>query len=417
MPLMFVPPAATEAAARLHAAGFAAVIVGGAVRDSLLGRPAKDWDLATSATPEQVLRVFPRASVTTRFGTTLVPSSDGLLEVTTFRSEADYADYRRPSTIAFTTDLSQDLARRDFTINAMAYDPVTDTLLDPFGGRGDLAIGQLRAVGVAGERFGEDALRLLRAIRFAATLGFTLENATAAAAARQAPLTRHLAAERVGMELARVVSAAYPGPALVKAAQLGLLEAFVPGLNAPTGALRHGAIVLEAMGPGVGPVERLAALTHHARTTASDAASATFERFLSLALGEDTARNASSIIAATGLGLALRGADLIKAMRPWAPEELAASLRVRYACELATRGHGSAALAAFGEELGRVVALGLPRMPTELAVGGADLLALGLKPGPRFGAILRELLDAVAEGQVPNQREPLLIALRTAAAR
>ena len=135
MSLVILPPEVAAAAARLHAAGFATVVVGGAVRDSLLGRPAKDWDLATAATPEQVLRVFPAASVTTRFGTTLVPSAAGLLEVTTFRSEADYADYRRPSTVSFTTDLAQDLSRRDFTVNALAYDPASNTVIDLFGGQ------------------------------------------------------------------------------------------------------------------------------------------------------------------------------------------------------------------------------------------------------------------------------------------
>lgn len=407
-----VPPEAAEAARRLHNAGFAAVVVGGAVRDSLLGRPAKDWDLATAATPEQVLRVFPHASVTTRFGTTLVPSALGLLEITTFRSEADYADYRRPSTVAFTTDLAQDLSRRDFTVNALAYDPVTDTIIDLFGGESDLAARRLRAVGVAEDRFGEDALRLLRAIRFVATLGFTLDPATAKAAARQASLTRHLAPERVGTELVRLVAAPHAGAALLEAARLGLLDAFFPSLAAPTGSLRHGALALDALGVHAHPVERLAALTHYARTAPAEASRAVFDCLMALALGEDIARDVAALIAATGLSTDLRGPDLAKAMRPWSETELAAAFRIRSACERAVSGGQKPAVLTLGVEAQRVLALGLPRSIAELVIGGDDLVALGLRPGPRFGAILRELLDAITEGRLANHREQLLAAAR-----
>ena len=267
------------------------------------------------------------------------------------------------------------------------------------------------------ERFGEDALRLLRAIRFAATLGFTLDPATATAAARQAALTRHLAPERIGMELARLIGAPRPAKALLEAFRLGLLDAFFPGLAAPTGSLRHGVIALETLEVGVHPFERLAVLLHHARSTPSEAAKATFDCLLRLALGEEAARAAAGVINATGLVTDLRGSDLAKAMRPWSQQELAAAFRVRAACERAVSGGQKADVEALRREAERVLALGLPRSVAELAIGGDDLLALGLRPGPAFGAILREILDAVTEGRLRNERAALLAAAREFAAR
>jgi len=230
----------------LWGAGHAAYVVGGSVRDVLLGRPTGDWDLATSALPEVTAGLFATTRYENRFGTVAVASADPSIddvEITTFRSDHDYADFRRPHRIEFTDDLVLDLARRDVTVNAIAWGaegggPSTRSatrLVDPFAGRADISRRVLRAVGEPGDRFAEDALRMLRVIRFAATLGFAIEPRTLKAIGSNAELVRHLSGERIAMELRALLAAPRPSVGLRLLADTGILASVSPELAAQPG--------------------------------------------------------------------------------------------------------------------------------------------------------------------------------------
>ncbi len=218
-----VPSAVHTLCGTLRSAGFAAYPVGGCVRDMLLGRKPGDWDVTTAALPEQVQALF-RHTVPTgiRHGTVTVLLEDMGIEVTTFRRETGYADGRHPDAVTFDAGLTEDLARRDFTVNAMALDE-NGEVVDPFGGREDLTAGLIRCVGDPDRRFGEDALRMLRAIRFAAQLGFTIEHTTAAAMEQNARRTFTLSGERIKAEMEKILLS--PRPEWVgKAVEAGLLN-------------------------------------------------------------------------------------------------------------------------------------------------------------------------------------------------
>ncbi|MCX5675205.1 MAG: hypothetical protein NTX87_09360, partial [Planctomycetota bacterium] len=192
---------------RLREAGHEALLAGGCVRDLLLGRPAKDYDVATSARPEEVLRLFPKAlTVGVSFGVVVVADGPLQVEVATFRSDLGYTDGRRPDQVAF-TDARHDAARRDFTINGMFLDPAGGEVVDYVGGRKDLEARIIRAVGDPRARFAEDHLRMLRAVRFAAELGFAIDGGTAAAIQELAPKAARVSGERVAMELERLLTA------------------------------------------------------------------------------------------------------------------------------------------------------------------------------------------------------------------
>jgi poly(A) polymerase len=221
---------------RLRAEGHSAWLVGGCVRDLLLGRAPKDFDVATSARPEALLRLFPRSGqVGAHFGVVLVRDGDAQAEVATFRSDLDYTDGRRPGAVHFETSPEQDVLRRDFTINALLLDPVTSKVLDHTGGRADLAAGVIRAIGDPVQRFREDHLRLLRAVRFAARLNFTIEPDTFSAMQELAPAIRGISAERVRDEISRILieGGARRGFELLDAS--GLLQEILPEVSALKG--------------------------------------------------------------------------------------------------------------------------------------------------------------------------------------
>ncbi|MDZ4248134.1 MAG: hypothetical protein U1D32_02580, partial [Patescibacteria group bacterium] len=202
-PTIELPAGVRRIIADLAGAGFEAYAVGGGVRDRLLGREPKDWDVATPATPEQIQKVFPKAVYANRFGTVGVKVGPELYEVTTYRAETEYRDARHPEKVTFVKKLEDDLARRDFTVNAMATDG--KRLVDPFGGQSDLKAKRIRAVGNPYERFREDALRLIRAVRFAVELGFVIEAETLAAVTKHAARLKLISAERVRDEFMRIL--------------------------------------------------------------------------------------------------------------------------------------------------------------------------------------------------------------------
>jgi len=228
-----LPAGALEIINTLKNKGFQAWLVGGCLRDLLLKLPVEEWDITTSARPEEVSKLFPKVIPTgIAYGTVMIILPDGEYEVTTFRSDARYVDGRHPSNVVFTNDLHQDLSRRDFTINALAYDPVTDQLIDDFNGQKDLQNKIIRSVGNPQERFSEDGLRSVRACRFAASLEFKIENETFAAIPKTLETSKKVALERIHDELIKMLAARKPSIGLELMRQGGLLNLFLPELVA-----------------------------------------------------------------------------------------------------------------------------------------------------------------------------------------
>jgi tRNA nucleotidyltransferase (CCA-adding enzyme) len=262
-----VPSHVRDVCAKLTAAGFQAVTVGGAVRDALLGRAPGDWDIATSARPEQVMIQF-RHTIPTglQHGTVTVVTGKGVdthVEVTTFRGEGAYSDARRPDHVVFGVPLVDDLARRDLVVNAIAYDPAKQELIDPFGGQGDITAKRLRAVGNAVDRFTEDGLRVMRAVRFAAQLEFELDPETEAGIAPALPSLAKVSRERVCVELRKILEAREPSRGLSLARRTGIVKSVLPDLDA---AITSEADWLEAV-DGAHVDVRLAALLAPLRST------------------------------------------------------------------------------------------------------------------------------------------------------
>src|SRR5438067_11174791 len=246
VPQIQVPADVERVVVRLVAAGHEAYVVGGSVRDALRGVDPHDWDIATNATPEAIQKVFRQSLYLNRFGTVVVRQGDHEIEVTTYRVEADYADHRHPTSVAFTDSLHEDLSRRDFTMNAMAWRPGVEgrpgELVDPFGGQRDLEARLVRAVGEPRERFREDALRMLRAVRFATLLDFRIDPRTADAIRESAPLAKTLSGERIQQEITKMLEAPKPSEAFRLLSDLGLLEVICPELEVAKGTPQDKAV-------------------------------------------------------------------------------------------------------------------------------------------------------------------------------
>jgi putative nucleotidyltransferase with HDIG domain len=227
-----------ELMATLWRADRSAYVVGGCLRDALIGREPADWDLTTDAAPETIAGLFPRALYENRFGTVVVRHAGVQYEITTFRRDATYSDFRHPDTVEFGSSIEEDLERRDFTVNAMAWgsSPGREpSFVDPYDGRGDLARELLRAVRDPDLRFREDALRMIRAVRLSATLGFEVEAETLASVARNAGLAVHLSGERIAAELVKLLAAPRPSIGLRLMAETGLLAVVLPELERQRG--------------------------------------------------------------------------------------------------------------------------------------------------------------------------------------
>lgn len=432
-----VPSYIYDVLRRLHAAGHQAYLVGGCVRDMLLGRVPHDWDVATDARPERVQELFPATYPQgIRFGTVGVLADGVPVEVTTFRREMGYDDHRRPSVVAFSDSVLEDLARRDFTMNAIAWDPVSGTLVDPYGGCEDIAGEVIRAVGDAEERFREDALRMLRAVRFAAQVGFTIEPETWSAIEREAFRTQHLSQERIRDELLRLLAADRAGEGLWLLQELGLLRYVLPELmgtdrmlqgkpGAPT-LLAHLIQTVDACPPD--PVLRLAALLHdvgklttrsvtpegrvvfHGHEVAGEEVARAVCRRLRLSK-EETERVATLVRMHM-----VQGPEVgKKALRRWLTAYGEAWVRdliaLRRADHVASGGDPDDNPFAdrLSRELEEVLAEGSALTVRDLAVSGHDVMAVtGLPPGPAVGSILRGLLERVLEDPTLNERETLL---------
>jgi tRNA nucleotidyltransferase (CCA-adding enzyme) len=257
--------------ARLRSQNFEAYLVGGAVRDLLLGKQPKDFDVATDARPDDLLRAFPKAVPTgLQHGTVTVVEAGAHYEVTTLRGESAYSDGRHPDAVRFVDDITADLARRDFTVNALAVDPSTGAVIDPFGGKCDLQARVLRAVGAPRERFAEDGLRVLRAARFVATLEFELDPATAAAIAPTLDTFRKVSPERVRDEWLKTMKARSPSRAFEVMRTSGMLGVTCPELLESVGCTQNRHHAYDVWGHAMAcldaapaaPVLRVAALLH-----------------------------------------------------------------------------------------------------------------------------------------------------------
>ena len=409
----------------LRSAGFGAYVVGGAIRDVIAGRVPADWDLATEATPDQMRALFPNARYENRFGTVGVPTDNGVVrEITTFRADSGSSDARRPDEVTFLPRIEGDLARRDFTINAIAYglapeasrraDPVADgAIVDPHGGVDDLASGLLRAVGDPAERFREDALRMLRAIRFVARFNLTVEPGTAAAIRRDAPLAARLSGERIGAEIEGILAAPHPARALQLAAELGILAAVAPALATEWSA--EVATRVEAVGSGnhpdaPDPLGRMSELLMP--ITDDDDVAALLESWrrprATIAAIQDI-RTLDHIIATAEAELERGHLDgpalrIAAAATTGDPRDAARQVTRRIATGRANRS-ATALLNACRES----DALQLPATASDLAIGGDELVArLGRTPGPWVAALLARLVDDVAHRRVANAEGDLL---------
>lgn len=430
-----IPADVSDVLERLHTAGQEAFVVGGCVRDAIRGVEPQDWDIATDAKPDRIQELFRRSLYTNRFGTVVVRTAEREIEVTTYRVEAEYSDARRPDSVEFTDSLLADLSRRDLTMNAMAWSG--GRLVDPHGGKADLDNRIIRAVGDPDERFREDALRMLRAVRFAAVLGMLIEPATAAAIARNAGLAEGLSGERVNQEITKMLLADRPSAGVRLLSELGLLAVICPELEVcrripqdkavAQDVFEHSLLALDAVErPDL--VLRLAALLHDVGK-AETMADGHFHQHEFV--GEHLSR---------------------RILRRWKfPKETVSQVAhlVRHHMFWYQDGWTDAAVRRFirnvgldniltlfelrradnigsGARAGKMYALDqlLLRVQEEiqranavstrdLAVDGNDLMAeLGLEPGPEVGRIQRELFERVLDDPDLNTRESLLALAR-----
>ena len=431
-----IPATVDSLLERLWSGGHAGFVVGGSIRDALLGREPADWDLATDARPEQLLELFPGALYENRFGTVVVREDGHQYEITTFRTEREYVDFRRPVEVEFGATIEEDLERRDFTVNAIAWGAPgpgeAPGIVDPHAGQVDLDARLLRAVGDPVERFREDALRIIRGLRLHATLGFELEAATLAAIRENAALVRHLSGERVGAELERLLVAPQPSIGLAAMADTGVLAQILPELDAQRGVSQdkipgddlwmHTLRSVDAA-PVDRPIVRLAALLHDVGKPAT-MADGHFHGHDSLG-----SQMAAAILgrlrtprAVSGRVVQLVAQHMFTYDASWgdagdrrfikrvgrpALDDLFA---LREADSLGSGqspdAHG---LAELRSRVAAQLAASVVLDRGDLAVDGDDLiLELGLTPGPRLGRLIDGLLERVIADPALNDRPTLL---------
>ena len=433
---------AAELLDTLHRAGYAAYVVGGCVRDSLLGLTPHDWDLCTSALPQQGMELFGEEKCVPtglQHGTVTVKQGGGLYEITTFRTEGAYTDGRHPDEVHFVPDVREDLARRDFTINAMAYNE-KEGLIDPFGGQADLQSGILRAVGVPHQRFTEDALRILRLYRFAARFGFAIDPPTAQAAQELCAHLDCVSVERIEEELAKLLSAPAPAAYLDEK----ILGVVLPELSPEALAAAKPVVDVCPAGEQALPV-RLAALL---LSLGEDGTRRTLRRLrCSNACIEETAVLVREVVsgvpgafssdtnraipspallpAATGSHPSGRSSEKLPARPPVSLNIYTRKLLGQYglktvqrlaALGTALQPEHAADFAALSELAERLDADGVCCRVSQLAVNGRDLMAAGVPAGPGIRKVLEALLDGVIREEYPNERQALLIAVQQLAA-
>ncbi|MEG1190468.1 MAG: hypothetical protein RSD48_03355 [Oscillospiraceae bacterium] len=387
MPITSPPKYVVSVLTRLELCGHRAFLVGGCVRDILMQRRPNDWDVCTSALPEEVLAIFPKSRPTgLQHGTVTVCEHGSTVEVTTFRSDGDYSDHRHPEKVRFIPDLQGDLQRRDFTMNAIAL-PLSGIIIDPFGGRADIKNKLIRCVGDPDVRFNEDALRMLRALRFSAVLGFSLDDELLSSIKRNAALTLALAPERICAELEKILLSDTP-QLLSDVIEAGLLSGFLGDFHAPI------------------PAKRLSVLPKNS--------SQRWAGFSALLLREKAISSAEEFLQAMKLPAATihnasRGCELVINSAPRG--------KLGFKMLLSRNGTDCGKCAAAAADvlycpghmktLLSIMSCGDCYCLKRLAVTGDDLLELGFR-GPELGRELYALLDHVLEFPHDNNRELLL---------
>ena len=427
-------PGAAALLDALHGAGYAAYAVGGCVRDSLLGLTPHDWDLCTSALPRQVLDRFGKEQCIPtglQHGTVTVKYGGKLYETTTFRTEGSYSDGRHPDSVAFVPDVKEDLARRDFTINAMAYS-AEEGLIDPFGGQKDLARGLVRAVGVPHQRFTEDALRILRLYRFAARFGFAIDPPTGQAARALCAHLDCVSVERIEEELSKLLAAPAPAAYLDEK----ILKVIIPELSAP--ALQAAKPVVDACPAGeenlpvrwaallgaLGEADTRRVLKRLRCSNACIEETAVLVRETagegvcgSFLLGHESGHSIARPTACgsrvppqrTVLGETLAHAGEVAIRRLLGRYGLCTVERLCALCAaLHPQNAPDCALAA--QRARQLEADGVCCRVSQLAVNGRDLMAAGIPAGPALRRVLETLLDGVIRAEYPNEKPALLAA-------
>lgn len=448
----WIPGAVRDICGRLAEAGFAAWVVGGCVRDSLLASqraeaeataPA-DWDIATSAKPEQVIRLFRRVIPTgIDHGTVTVMVGGHGYEVTTFRAEAAYGDGRRPESVTFIDDIQAGLARRDFTVNAVAYDPLSQTLVDPFGGVEDLKQGILRAVGVAEDRFLEDGLRVLRAARFVASLEFDLEEKTRAAVRPSLGSYRKVSPERIREEWLKTMKAKRPSRAFDVMLHEGMLAVTAPELVESFGCEQNRHHAFDVWGHTMACMDacprssvlRMAGLLHDVgkpRSRAFSDKTQDYTFYNHESIGADMARPMLERLRFSNADRD-RIVNLVRhhllcydetwtdaAVRRWlrrVSPELAEDLYELGQADAQAKGRDPtedvANIHRLRDRVTRLLAAGAAVTTKDLAINGQDLMSeLGLRPSKQLGDLLKQLLEEVTEDPALNQKEALLARCR-----
>ncbi len=433
-----MPDAARHIIEELNKEGFEAYIVGGCVRDSLLNKTPDDWDITTSAEPYQVKEIFKRTIDTgIEHGTVTVMFGKEGYEVTTYRIDGKYENHRRPESVSFTKSLEEDLKRRDFTINAMAYNDETG-LVDLFGGMEDLEKRVIRCVGNPIERFNEDALRILRAVRFAAQLGFEIDEETECAIKNLAKDLKEISAERIQTELTKLITSDNPGM-LETAYRLGITAVILPEfdlmMETPQNIKHHiydvGHHTLKVMeNVPKDKVLRYAALLHDSGKPASKKQDDEgFDHFAGhnviseeiadkvlkrLKMDNDTIKKIKNLVYwhDYGIGGEITIKSFRRAMSKMGIENFSDFIAIRRADMLAQsmykREEKEENIRKMKEMYDTVVSEKQCLKIKDLAINGNDLIALGMKPGKEMGETLKYLLDKVLENPELNERETLI---------
>lgn len=420
----------------LQSHGYEAYAVGGCVRDSILGRTPEDWDITTSAAPAETKALFERTFDTgIEHGTVTVLLEKEGFEVTTYRVDGKYEDSRHPSEVRFTRSLSEDLLRRDFTINAMAYNE-EDGLVDLFGGLEDLRRSRIRCVGNAKERFGEDALRILRAVRFSAQLGFEIEEETKEAIRLLAPTLKNISAERIQAELVKLLVS--PHPEQIRLAyELGITGVILPEFDAmmatkqetPHHCYSVGEHTIHAL-MSVAPekVLRLTMLFHDmgkpSKKTVDEDGVAHFKGHAVLSeelaaqimhrlkFDNDTLRKVTRLVYYHDYRMPVCARNVRRAMNKIGEDSFPYYMQVRRADTMAQSSYQREEKLANLDGIQRLYEEILSKKQCvslkDLALTGSDLIAAGIEPGPKIGVILKKLLEEVIENPEENRKESLL---------
>lgn len=456
-----IPKEIQDISRDLHRAGFESYLVGGCVRDLLRGQIPKDWDVATNARPEDIQRVFPESIYENNFGTVGVktaafgsastrrfgeegePRPEGrgssdeslaIVEITPYRIEAKYSDKRHPDEVKFAKKLGDDLGRRDFTINSLALDVETNTVVDMFGGREDLEKGIIRAVGDAGDRFEEDALRMLRAVRFSAQLGFSIEEKTKKALAEKSQLLSHISGERIRDEFSKIIMSSVPDRAVENMRELGVLKYVMPEVEEGWGVGQNKHHVytvwehslralMHAVENGWPLKVRLAALLHDVgkpRTKRGEGKDSTF-------YGHDVIGAKMARTALTRLHYPKKMIGDIELLVRWhlffsdtevvtlsavrrivrnvGPDNIEDLLQVRY-CDRIGMGRPKERPYRLRKYESMIAeALRSPLSVSQLAVRGDDVMRIcGIEGNPRVGFILHILLEEVLDDPLRNEK-------------